>query len=84
MKTKKVGEVESLNGKLDEVPYHIFTLKETDYNMKMMSTYGTGMEDYTFRKNKRTYKKRRWFLGHSFFLLHFCSAAIGSKTTSVF
>ena len=56
MKTKKVGEVESVNAKLDEVPYHIFTLKEADYNMKMMSTYGAAVEDTSYRENKRTYE----------------------------
>ena len=57
MKNRNIGEVETMKGKIDDIPYNIFCLKEPEYYMKMMSTYGAGMEDYTFRKNKRTYKK---------------------------
>ena len=28
-------------GKLDGVPFHIYTMKEPDYVMTLMSTYGT-------------------------------------------
>ena len=40
MKEREVGEVEALKGTIDNSPYHIFCMKEPDYNMKMMSTYG--------------------------------------------
>ena len=37
---KEVGETDSLNGQLEGIPYDIFCMKEPDYVMKMMSTYG--------------------------------------------
>ena len=50
MKDKKVGECDSLKGVLDGQNYDIFCLKEPDYVMKVMSTYGglvvkSGQED---------------------------------------
>ena len=50
MKDKKVGECDSLNGVLNGQNYDIFCLKEPDYVMKVMSTYGglvvkSGQED---------------------------------------
>ena len=50
MKDKKVGECDSLKGVLDGQNYDIFCLKEPDYVMKVMSTYGglvvkAGQED---------------------------------------
>ena len=41
MKTKNVGETDSVRGKLDGVPYNIFSMKEPDYTMKLMATYGS-------------------------------------------
>jgi hypothetical protein len=38
---KDVGEVDALPGVLDNVPFHVFAMKEPDYVMKLMSTYGT-------------------------------------------
>ena len=40
MASKQVGECDSLRGTIDGVPYDLFTLKESDYTMKLMSTYG--------------------------------------------
>ena len=37
---KQVGDTDSLHGVLDGVPYDIFCMKELDYVMKIMSTYG--------------------------------------------
>ena len=37
---QEVGECDSLRGTLEGVPYDLFTLKEPDYLMKLMSTYG--------------------------------------------
>ena len=38
---KKIGGTDSLPGKMDDVPFHIlYTIKEPDYVMKLMSTYG--------------------------------------------
>lgn len=39
-KDKAVGECDSLKGKLQDVPYDIFCMKEPDYVMKILSTYG--------------------------------------------
>lgn len=40
MSTKAVGETDSLKGVLDNIPYDIFCMKDVDYSMKLMSTYG--------------------------------------------
>jgi hypothetical protein len=39
MSTKEVGAVDSLKGTLDDVQYGLFCMKDTDYTMKLMSTY---------------------------------------------
>ena len=39
-KNKKIGKCDSLQGRLDDVPYDIFCMREPDYVMKIMSTYG--------------------------------------------
>ncbi|KAG7361811.1 transposase IS4 [Nitzschia inconspicua] len=41
MSAKQVGDVDSLKGHLDGVPYDLFCMKDTDYTMKLMSTYGS-------------------------------------------
>jgi hypothetical protein len=40
---KDVGAVDALPGMLDNVPFHVFAMKEPDYDyvMQSMSTYGT-------------------------------------------
>lgn len=40
LRQKEVGECDSLRGEIDGVPYDIFGMKEPDYVMKIMSTYG--------------------------------------------
>ena len=35
-----VGETDSLKGEIDSIPYGIFCMKEPDYVMKIMATYG--------------------------------------------
>ena len=57
MKKKNVGEVETLHGQLDGVTCNIFSLKEPEYTMKIMSTYGAAVEDTKYRQNTRTYLK---------------------------
>ena len=37
---KEVGEIYSWNGNLEDTPYDVFCLKEPDYVMKIMATYG--------------------------------------------
>jgi hypothetical protein len=38
---KAIGTVDAIRGELDEVPFHVFCMKEEDYVMMLMSTYGT-------------------------------------------
>ena len=38
---KEVGDVDAIKGSYDGVPFHIHVLKEPDYVMMLMSTYGT-------------------------------------------
>eukprot|EP00977_Amphora_coffeiformis_P000513 scaffold130_cov151-Amphora_coffeaeformis.AAC.2 len=38
---KEVGYVDALQGYLEDRPFHVFAMKEPDYVMKLMSTYGT-------------------------------------------
>ena len=38
---KEVGATDAWAGKLDGVPFHIYAMKEPDYIMSLMSTYGT-------------------------------------------
>eukprot|EP00548_Thalassiothrix_antarctica_P012229 CAMPEP_0194154998 /NCGR_PEP_ID=MMETSP0152-20130528/62825_1 /TAXON_ID=1049557 /ORGANISM="Thalassiothrix antarctica, Strain L6-D1" /LENGTH=148 /DNA_ID=CAMNT_0038861527 /DNA_START=890 /DNA_END=1336 /DNA_ORIENTATION=- len=38
---KPVGTSDALHGILDNTPFHIFCLKEENYVMSLMSTYGT-------------------------------------------
>ena len=40
-KGKEVGDADSWAGQLDDVPVHVFAMKEPDYVMSLMSTYGT-------------------------------------------
>jgi hypothetical protein len=38
---KDVGDVDAWQGFLDDIPFHGFAMKEPDYVMQLMSTYGT-------------------------------------------
>ena len=38
---KAIGHADSLPGKIHDIPFHVFGMKEPDYVMKLMSTYGT-------------------------------------------
>jgi hypothetical protein len=40
MKENDIGNVDALNGTSDGVPYNIMCMKDVDYTMKLMSTYG--------------------------------------------
>ena len=57
METKKVGECDSLRGTLDGVPYDLFALKEPDYIMKLMSTYGGLTIPSHQRESKRIWEE---------------------------
>jgi Transposase IS4 len=49
-KNKEVGYVDALPGMLDNVPFHVFGMKEPDYVMQLMSTYGTNEQDGDMKK----------------------------------
>jgi hypothetical protein len=51
---KEVGDVDAWPGTLDNVPFHVFAMKEPDYVMKLMSTYGTN--ERVGEGKKRVYK----------------------------
>ena len=38
---KDIGDIDSLRGRLDNIPFRIFGIKELDYVKKLMSTYST-------------------------------------------
>ena len=38
---KEVGAADSWPGQLDNVPFHVYAMKEPDYVMSLMSSYGT-------------------------------------------
>ncbi len=40
-KNKEIGHANSLPGKMDDIPFHIFGMIEQDYAMNLMLTYGT-------------------------------------------
>ena len=55
-KDKNVGDCDSWKGSMEEVPFHVYTMKEPDYMVSLMSTYGT-----TQRSGKET--TREWVDG---------------------
>ena len=55
-KDKHVGAVDSLKGTLEDVNYDIFCMKEPDYVMKIMSTYGGLIENDWQKESSRTFK----------------------------
>ena len=44
-KDKEVGDADSWPAQLDDVPFHVFAMKEPDYVMSLMSTYGTNSQE---------------------------------------
>ena len=38
---KDVGDCDAWKGQMDEVDFHVYVMKEPDYIMSIMSTYGT-------------------------------------------
>lgn len=47
----KVGETDVLHGELDGISYDVFCMKEEDYVMKIMATYGTNCPPMRKRKS---------------------------------
>ena len=56
MEDKAVGECDSYRGTLNNVPYDVFCMKEPEYVMKIMSTYGGLVEKDGQHESKRVYK----------------------------
>jgi hypothetical protein len=52
---KNVEDVDALPGMLDDVPFHVFEMKEPDCVMKLMSTYGMN-ERVVGKWKRRAYK----------------------------
>ena len=42
---KTMGDADSWAGTLDNIPFHVYAMKELDYVMSLMSTYGTNDRD---------------------------------------
>ena len=57
MNKKQVGECDSLRGTLDTVPYDIFSMREPDYIMKLMSTYGGLTVPNNQRESRRIWQE---------------------------
>ena len=55
-KDKEVGSTDSLKGRLDGIHYDIFCMKEPEYVMKIMSTYGGLLENDGQKDSVRKYK----------------------------
>lgn len=72
MKDKEVGETDSVRGSLENVPYNIFCLKEPDYIMKLMSTYGGLVVKGDNKKNVRiVHGEKKTFFYQEPFANHF-------------
>ena len=56
-KDKEVGSTDAIHGIMDEVHYDFFCMKEPDYVMKIMSTYGGLLVKEGQRVSKRVFKE---------------------------
>jgi Transposase IS4 len=54
---KEVGHADSFGGELDNIPYHIYCMKDDGYVVMLMSTYGTN--ERKGAEKKRVVKKQR-------------------------
>ena len=53
---KNVSNADSWAGTLDNIPFHVYTMKELDYVMSLMSTYGTNDRD-NGKETRRDWKE---------------------------
>ena len=60
-----MGDADAICGELDGMPFHIFAMKEPDYTMQVMSTYGT-------LERKGIEKKRHWMEGGTKHVTTYC------------
>jgi len=51
----EVGSADALRGSLDNIDFHVFAMKEPDYTMMLMSTYGTNNRE-SGKESKRQWK----------------------------
>jgi hypothetical protein len=54
MNDKEIGATDCLNGVLDGWKYNVFAMKDVDYTMKLMSTYGMMIPTESAEEKKRT------------------------------
>ena len=58
---KDVEDIDAINGTMDGVPSHIHAIKEPDYIMMLMSTYGTTpMMGVTKRQHYTVDRVKKW------------------------
>ena len=55
MQSKNVGDTAAIKGNLDDTNYYLFAMKEPDFVMKMMSTYGALSAYENEPDSKRTF-----------------------------
>ena len=82
---KDVGDCDSWKGNMDEVPFHVYAMKEPDYVMSLMSTYGTNLRngketsrewvDGSGTKKTRNFNILKWWVTTS------CTATLSMITT---
>ena len=67
MKDEELGATNSVSGKLDDLDYDIFCMKDKDWTMKLMATYG-GLTDHpTHPAARRVYKNNQGIYTNKFF-----------------
>ena len=54
MESKNIGEVDCIQGKLDNTDYNLLMMKEPDFTMKMMATYGA-LNPYPGERDSKRY-----------------------------
>ena len=82
---KDVGDCDSWKGNMDEVPFHVYAMKEPDYVMSLMSMYGTNLRngkettcewvDGSGTKKNRNFNILKWWVTTS------CTATLLTITT---
>ena len=57
---KEVGSADALRGQLDGVPVYIYGMKEPDYTMMLMATYGTWRNKVTRKQETSWMVAAKW------------------------
>ena len=52
---KQVGDTDSWAGRMDDTPFHVYAMKEPDYVMSLMSSYGTNNR-FNGKETRRDWK----------------------------